>query len=142
KLESSSTRVAYLEQRNIASCLTFSECEQLMEPDLLEGPRYLTQCAEATVVAGAQGAGQEFTSWCTHLLEGRPAGRFGTYEASLGNEAIDNRVLFGQVAGQDDADGTAMFEQCRGGSIHVRSCEQLGDEFLLKLCDAALSHDV
>lgn len=142
KLENSATRVAYLEQRNIASCLTFSECEQLMEPDLLDGLRYLTQSAEAIVVAGAQGAGKEFTSWCTHLLEGRPPGRFGTYEASLGNEAIDNRVLFGQVAGQDDTDGTAMFEQCRGGSIHVRSCEQLGDEFLLKLCDAALSHDV
>lgn len=138
-----STRVSFLEQQAHVGFPTLSECEQLLEADLIAGLRYLAESKEAIVVAGAEGAGKEFTSWCAHLLEGRPPGRFGSYDASLGNETLDNEILLGLVKG--DAEGPrpmAMFEQCRGGSILIRSCELLGDHFLLTLCDAAQAHDV
>ncbi|MBA2661753.1 MAG: hypothetical protein H0U74_05620 [Bradymonadaceae bacterium] len=135
------TRVQFFEHQWSQTRLGLSDCQRLLEVELIEGVQYLLASDDAIVVAGANGVGREFVAWCAHLLEGRPQALFGIYDASRGSDKKDVRVLLGAGPGVG-RQPSGLLEQCQGGTVFVRSSENLSDTLLVDLCNAAREFEV
>lgn len=104
--------------------------EELLEPELIEGLRYLVQGEEPIVFGGPVGAGKGFAAYRAHLLDGRQPDQFLMIDTAgpESTKAID--LVLGESGGGLGPGLLSDFE----GSLLIRGSQRCNDPRMLALC--------